>query len=65
MIQLSDSRHYMTRATHPMSLLELFLRGKGSQTGMVLFSEGPYRNLTDSQWQYVLLPLVTIIGQLV
>lgn len=63
-MQLSDMPPYK-RPLQPVTLLELFLRGKGSQTALTLLIESQYRNLADPQWQNTLLPLVTIVGQLV
>lgn len=62
-LQLSDAR-YKIRSNQPTSVLELFLRGRGSQTALSLLVEGPYRNFADPQWQYTLLPLANIVGQL-
>lgn len=60
----TDSRYYVSRAQHSMSLLEMFLRGKGAQHSLALFAEGQ-QNVSEVQWQFTLLPLVTIVGQLV
>lgn len=65
MLQLTDSLHNVYKTNQRISLLELFLRGKGSITGLSLLVERPYRNISETQWQYTLLPLTTIIGQLV
>lgn len=62
-LQLSDSR-YKQRSPNPTTILEQFLRGKGAITGLSLLVEGPYRNFGDPHWQFTLVPLVNIIGQL-
>lgn len=62
-LHLSDARHKL-RTKQPTSVLELFLRGRGSQTALSLLVEGPYRHFADPQWQYTLLPLCNIVGQL-
>jgi len=65
LIQLSDTRQYINRPQQATSLLEMFLRAKGSHTAIALLAEGHYRHVTDPQWQFSLLPLITIVGQLV
>lgn len=63
-LQLTDSRYYVSRAQHSMSLLEMFLRGRGAKYSLALFADAQ-QNTSDVQWQFTLLPLVTIVGQLV
>lgn len=62
-LQLSDFR-YKHRSKQPTTILEQFLRGKGSQTAISLLIKGAYRDFGDLHWQFTLLPLTTIIGQL-
>lgn len=62
-LQLSDCR-YKHRSKHPTTILEQFLRGRGSQAGITLLIKGAYRDFGDLHWQFTLLPLTTIIGQL-
>ncbi|XP_037026302.1 nuclear pore complex protein Nup160 homolog isoform X2 [Bradysia coprophila] len=62
-LQLSDARH-IPRSVQPITLLELFLRGKGIVTGLSALNL-QFKKLTDQQWQYTLVPLVKNIGQLV
>lgn len=62
-LQLSDYR-YKHRSNQPTTILEQFLRGRGSQTAISLLVKGPYRDFGDLHWQFTLLPLTNIIGQL-
>lgn len=62
-LQLTDPRH-IHRSVQPITLLELFLRGKGMATGTSMMKM-QFNKLTDQQWQNTLLPLVKVIGQLV
>lgn len=48
-----------------ITLLELFLRGRGIHTGLQLLVACQSQSVKNAQWQVTLLPLVTIIGQLV
>lgn len=62
-LQLSDFR-YKHRSNQSTTILEQFLRGKGSQAAILLLVKGPYRDYGDLHWQFTLLPLTNIIGQL-
>lgn len=62
-LQLSDPRQ-VQRSVQPITLLELFLRGKGICTGLSMLNL-QFKKLTDQQWQNTLVPLVKVIGQLV
>lgn len=62
-LQLSDPRH-IQRSVQPITLLELFLRGKGIVTGLSMLNL-QFKKLIDQQWQNTLVPLVKVIGQLV
>lgn len=62
-MQLSDPRQ-IQRSVQPITLLELFLRGKGIVTGLSMLNL-QFKKLADQQWQNTLVPLVKIIGQLV
>ena len=64
MLQIQDSRH-MKRSQQPASLLELFIKSKGLSAGFTSFMETSNKYLSESHWQYTLLPLVTSIGKLV
>lgn len=62
-LQLSDCR-YKSRPSHPTTLLEQFLRGKGLEAGVWLLLQDHCRDFEDSQWKNTLLPLTSIVGQL-
>lgn len=62
-LQLSDCR-YKSRPNHPTTLLEQFLRGKGLEAGVWLLLQEDCRDLNNFQWKNTLLPLTSIVGQL-
>ncbi|XP_055326409.1 nuclear pore complex protein Nup160 homolog isoform X2 [Sitodiplosis mosellana] len=62
-LQLSDCR-YKSRPNHPTTLLEQFLRGKGLEAGVWMLLQDQCRDITDFQWKNTLLPLASIVGQL-
>ncbi|XP_055713609.1 nuclear pore complex protein Nup160 homolog [Phlebotomus papatasi] len=64
-LHLSDARQYLLKTTQPCSLLELFLKSKGWQMTLEHYVSGNYRMLMDNKQQMTLLPLATIVGQLV
>ncbi|XP_059616440.1 nuclear pore complex protein Nup160 homolog [Phlebotomus argentipes] len=64
-LQLSDARQYLLKTNQPCTLLELFLKSKGWQMALSHYTCGNYRMLTEHQGQTTLLPLATIVGQLV
>ncbi|GAB0094315.1 Nuclear pore complex protein Nup160 homolog [Sergentomyia squamirostris] len=65
-LQLSDTRQYLLKTTQPCSLLELFLKSKGWIMTLAHYVSGNYRmQLVENQEQMALLPLATIVGQLV
>lgn len=62
-LQLFDYR-YKHRSNQPTTILEQFLRGRGSQMAISLLVEGAHSDVGDLHWQFTLLPLTTTIGQL-
>ncbi|XP_055383036.1 nuclear pore complex protein Nup160 homolog [Condylostylus longicornis] len=65
LLQLTETRPNLSAQIHSAPLLRVFLSSKGLYTALALFSEGPFKTLQDLQWQYTLIPLVTIISQLI
>lgn len=62
-MQLTDAR-YKVRTTNPTTILEQFLRGRGAITGLSLLMDDAHCSVSEINWQYTLVPLVNIIGQL-
>lgn len=60
---MSDCR-YKIRPKHPATLLEQFVRGSGLEAGIWKLMQENCRDVADFQWKNTLLPLATIIGQL-
>lgn len=64
MVNISNARNYIPRPTQNCSLLEYFLRSKGMLAALAVLARSPYKDNTDPQWHVTLLPLVSIVGQL-
>lgn len=62
-LKLTDARYKM-RSTQSSTILEQFLRGRGSAVALPLLCENSKLNPNDTTWQFTLLPLMNIVGQL-